>query len=462
MQFDQFIDRGDYLERLRVALDRPAPQFIVIYGRRRIGKSALIKETLRQREGGIYFLSDQTSEANQRLLFARSAAAVVEGFDKIPCSDWETLLRTLNRFLDRRTAVCLDEFPYLVRSCPALPSILQKLLNERCLKFDLILCGSSQQLMQGYVLDRKEPLYGLADEILRLTPIPPHFICEALGCNPAEAVAEYAVWGGIPRYWELRADYPDLDTAIRRLLLDPKGFLSDEPLRLLRDDMRDTVQASTLLSVIGNGVCRLSEMAARLERNSTQLTEPLTRLRELGYVRREVPFGEDARKSRRGLYRIDDPLLAFNYRFVTPNRSFLELDRADMVFDQVRKQWPAFVGECWEHLCRRFVSGREVDGVIYGLASRWWGKVFADGDREGRMVELDVVVESLDRKHLLVGECKWTAGEDAARLHAELAAKARALPFVRQGQQVHLALFLKTPPVHPEAARCFLPADVIA
>ena len=297
MEFKDFIDRKDYLERVNNALQREKPQFIVIYGRRRIGKSKLIREIMDWKRKDIYFLSDQTNEANQRMLFAKTATMVgMEDFDKVTYPDWETLLRALNRQVAENSTVCLDEFPYLVKSCPSLPSVIQKLLNEKCLKFNLILCGSSQQLMQGYILDRKEPLYGLADEIIRLTPIPVQYIGQALGCDAQKAIEEYAVWGGIPRYWELRADYKDNETAIEKLLLDNKGFLADEPIRLLRDDMRDTVQASTLLSIIGNGANRLSEIAGRVGKEATQITEPLGKLRELGYIRREVPFGEDEQK----------------------------------------------------------------------------------------------------------------------------------------------------------------------
>lgn len=225
MDFANFIDRKDYLERVENALRREKPQFIVIYGRRRIGKSKLIKEVMDWQRRDIYFLSDQTNEANQRMLFAKTVTlGGIEDFDKVTYPDWETVLRALNRQVAEKSTICLDEFPYLVKSCPSLPSVIQKLLNEKCLKFNLIICGSSQQLMQGYILDRKEPLYGLADEIIRLTPIPVRYIGQVLGCDAEQAIEEYAVWGGIPRYWELRADYEDNETAIEKLLLDNKGF----------------------------------------------------------------------------------------------------------------------------------------------------------------------------------------------------------------------------------------------
>lgn len=463
MEFKDFIDRKDYLERVNNSLQREKPQFIVIYGRRRIGKSKLIREIMNWKRKDIYFLSDQTNEANQRMLFAKTAALVgIEDFDKVTYPDWETLLRALNRNVTEKNTVCLDEFPYLVKSCPSLPSVIQKLLNEKSLKFNLIICGSSQQLMQGYILDRKEPLYGLADEIIRLTPIPVQYIGQALGCDARQAVEEYAVWGGIPRYWELRADYTDNETAIEKLLLDNKGFLADEPIRLLRDDMRDTVQASTLLSIIGNGANRLSEIAGRVGKDATQITEPLGKLRELGYIRREVPFGENEKKSKKGIYRINDSLLEFNYRFVAPYRSILELGRTATVMNLIKAHFTEYVGDCWEHLCRQYVSGNIIDGIAYNMASRWWGKIFTEENKDGEMTEFDVVAESIDKKHILIGECKWTNREDALRLVNSLEAKIKYLPFVKKGQSVHIVLFLKNEPRNINAARILYPEDIVS
>lgn len=462
MEFKDFIDRKDYLERVNNSLQREKPQFIVIYGRRRIGKSKLIREIMNWKRKDIYFLSDQTNEANQRMLFAKTAALVgIEDFDKVTYPDWETLLRALNRNVTEKNTVCLDEFPYLVKSCPSLPSVIQKLLNEKSLKFNLIICGSSQQLMQGYILDRKEPLYGLADEIIRLTPIPVQYIGQALGCDARQAVEEYAVWGGIPRYWELRADYTDNETAIEKLLLDNKGFLADEPIRLLRDDMRDTVQASTLLSIIGNGANRLSEIAGRVGKDATQITEPLGKLRELGYIRREVPFGENEKKSKKGIYRINDSLLEFNYRFVAPYRSILELGRTATVMNLIKAHFTEYVGDCWEHLCRQYVSGNIIDGIAYNMASRWWGKIFTEENKDGEMTEFDVVAESIDKKHILIGECKWTNKEDALRLVNSIEAKIKYLPFVKKGQSAHVVLFLKNEPRNINAARILYPEDIV-
>lgn len=461
MDFTTLIDRTAEQERLQTALERESPQFIVVYGRRRIGKSTLIKHVLKSRKDAIYFLSDASTESVQRAAFARSVAMVIKDFDKASYADWESLLRSVNRQLTNRVTICMDEFPYLVKSCEALPSVIQKLLNEKTLRFDLILCGSSQQLMHGYVLNRQSPLYGLANEIIKMQPIAARYVGEALECDARQAVEEFAVWGGIPRYWELRRDYPDMESAIRKVLLDPQGPLNEEPQRLLRDDMRDTIQATTLLTIIGNGANRLSEIAARAGKEASSISEPLAKLRDLGYVSRETPFGESPKKSKRGLYHINDSVLRFYYRFIAPYRSILELGHIDTVMQLVQAQMPQVTGDCWEQLCREYVSGRVIDGVAYNLASRWWGRALSEGKDLGEMVELDVVAESLDKKHILIGECKWTGEENAERLMARLEAISSRLPFVKKGQQVHLVLFLKEPPVGNQYEMIFLPEDVL-
>ncbi len=450
MLINQFLDRDKELERITNALRREQPQFIVLYGRRRIGKSTLLREVLSRQQDAVYFLADRTSEVHQRMLFAQAASTVVPDFGKATYPDWETMLRALSRQIEHRMAVCLDEFPYLVKSCPALPSIIQKLLNERVLRYDLIICGSAQQQMHDIVLNKTEPLYGLADEIIKIRPISPHYIQQALGCSVEDAVEEYTVWGGVPRYWEIRKDYPTMMAAIRAQMLDLNGFLMDEPERLLKDDMRDSVQPETLLSIIGNGANRLSEIASRAGREASQISEPLTRLRELGYVEREIPWGEDEKKSKRGVYHIADQLFAFLYKFVIPHRSILQLGRVDTVAQIISQGMSQHVGHCWEKLCREHVSGNVIDGVTYNMAGRWWGKIFPDGNKQGEMVEVDVVAQSLDRKHILIGECKWTEGEDAHRLMARLDYIKQHLPFIKASQQVHYVLMLKHTPLHAD------------
>jgi AAA+ ATPase superfamily predicted ATPase len=315
-------------------------------------------------------------------------------------------------------------------------------------------------MMQGFVLDSTEPLYGRADEIMKMKPIAPTFVGQALRCDAEQAVREYAVWGGVPRYWELRENYDSLHAAIENLMLTSEGTLYDEPSRLLQDEMRDTVQASSILSYIGNGANKLSEIAARAEKQATDITPQLSRLRELGFINKEVPFGESEKKSKKGLYRISDPLLCFHYRYVLPYRSLIELDNSAAVLDVFKKTENEYVSMVWEELCRNHISSQGVDGILYKLASRWWGSYYNEEKGEYIPVELDVVAESFDGKHLFIGECKWQEHIDASEEISRLQKIAKGLPFAKD-HEIHYGLFLKETPKNAENARIYYPADVM-
>ena len=457
----EFIDRKKEFERLQKSLNREKPQFIVVYGRRRIGKSTLIKKVMDFSRGDIYFLADKTSEPSQRQLISATIDMTIEGFATANYPTWESLLLSLNRSIDHRITVCLDEFPYLVKSCPALPSIIQKLLDDKKLKYDLIICGSSQQMMQGFVLDSKEPLYGRADEIIKMKPIAPAFVSQALRCDAAQAVREYAVWGGVPRYWELRENYDSLYDAIEHLLLTSEGTLYDEPSKLLYDEMRDTIQASSILSFIGNGANKLSEIAARAEKQATDITPHLSRLKELGFINKEIPFGESEKKSKKGLYHISDPLLRFHYRYVIPYRSLIELGNSQAVLNVFKNGENDYVSRTWEELCRNHITAHGLDGIMYQMASRWWGSYYNEEKQQYLPVELDVVAESFDGKHLFLGECKWLEHIDAKEELSRLQTIAKGFPFTKD-YEIHLGLFLKEIPQNPEIATIYYPENIMA
>ncbi len=174
----KFVDRIDEAARLKDALERDKSSLVVMYGRRRLGKSTLIKRVLSDTD--VYFLADRSEGQHQRILLAKMIARIFPDFDKLSYPDWEYMFRAVNYRTDNRFTLCLDEFPYLVEQSPELPSVLQKLVDEKQLKYNLLLYGSSQNMMYGLFLDSNAPLYGRADEIVGLTPICLPYIQEAL------------------------------------------------------------------------------------------------------------------------------------------------------------------------------------------------------------------------------------------------------------------------------------------
>ena len=453
----EFVDRYNEFSRLDTLLASARPAFVVVRGRRRIGKSALIGRVLK--EADIYFEADRTDTPEQMRQLSAVVSKVFPGFADAQYSGWKALLSALNYRTEKRFTLCLDEFPYLVENDPSLPSVIQGLLDDdkAPLRYNLLLCGSSQTMMYNLTHDEQSPLFGRADADMNMRPISLPYLQEALALDPQETIENYAVWGGVPRYWLLREVSSGLRDAIDTHILSTMGILYEEPLRLFKDDVKDTVKVSTIMSIVGSGVHRLSEIASRLGEPATNLSRPMAKLVDLGYLEKETPFGESAKNSKKNLYRIADPFLSFYYNFVVPNRSFIELGRRGPVELSMETGFTGHVGYWWEHLCREAVTGNTLDGVMYGESRRWWGKVKMDEKWED--VELDVVAESLDHKTLLIGECKWSTGENGRLLTHQLERIAAALPFA-EGKDVKIILFTKVIP-DEDQGNALLPDDII-
>ena len=438
----KFLDRQYELSELERVLNNPnRTAFVVIYGRRRLGKSTLIKKALKPSD--VYYMGADVLDRVQMEILRAQLAESFPQMGHVEFQSWENLFEILNSFTKEKFTLCLDEFPYMVKQSPELPSILQKLLDSKELRYNIIICGSSQRMMHNLVLSKSEPLYGRADALMNIRPIPLPYLREALHLSPVNTIEEYAVWGGVPRYWELREDYADLMEAIAGMMLNPSAILYEEPKHIFLDDMSATVQSESLMAVIAAGANRLSEIAARMGRESTSLSAPLDRLIQMSYLRREIPFGESPKKSKKSIYRINDPLMDFYYTFIVPNLSNIGRGRREYVLTEIESRFSRYVSMHWEHLCREAVSGNNVLGSRWKEASRWWGTV--KDDNGVISMELDVLAESDDKRKLLVGECKWTSSEPAKILLDKLISKGSKLPFAKDKEIVPI-LFLKNKP----------------
>jgi uncharacterized protein len=421
-----FLDRSAELARLRSALASEDDALVCLYGRRRLGKSRLIRELLGDGPA-VYYVGDARDASVQMDALAREVGRLVPGFGAVSYPGWTELFERFWRDAPPGAPLVVDEFPSLVAVSPELPSVLQKICDRPSgRRRKTLLCGSSQRMMLGLLLDATAPLFGRAREILKIEPLEIGWLPGALPVrDAAEVVERWAFWGGVPRYWELAREHTSHAEAVRALLLDPLGVLHREPERLLLDEMADATRAASILALIGQGSHRLSEIAGRLGQPATSLARPLARLVELGFVLREVPFGESERDSKRSLYRIADPFLRSWFRFVEPNRSRLALGRLRAVEADMRSDMPAHVGQAWEEIVRRSVPRLGLGGETFGPASRYWGR-----DRAGAMTEIDVVSASEQNPgHLLVGEAKASCSDaEVERFAAALASRARAIP----------------------------------
>lgn len=442
-----FIDREDEQKRFRRFLDLREGALACVYGRRRIGKSRLIEEVVSGRKDVVVFVAERSEAALQRARLAADISSLIPGFADVAYDNWSVMFNRWQRDAPKGSILVIDELPYLVERSPELPSVLQRIADGlRSTGKKIILSGSSQRMMQGLVLNENEPLYGRAREIVKLEPIRFRWMKHAFPAMSAwERFCLYAVLGGVPRYWETFQGEDDMWVALREQVFSPQGLFHDEPNHVLQDDLQDSVQATSVLSLVGRGVERLVEIAGRLQVPVTALGRPIKRLMELGLVTREIPFGSDAKSNKKTLYRISDPFLRFWYSFVLPNYSdtnFLS-DKAEI--KALQPAFRVYLGQAWERLVRDEIQRRPLPGLDmrFRNAARWWGSGLGR-----KAMEIDIVAESLDRGTLLVGEAKLSVPKkEAGHAFRDLEAKASQLPFVSKYKRIVTRLFVaKDPP----------------
>jgi len=424
-----FLNRTRELERLNRLAGSSGGGLAVVHGRRRMGKTRLLLEWV-EKHGGLYAVGDLSAPDVQRRYLATALAERLPGFADVHYPDWASLVARLAREARQnrwRGPLVIDELPYLVAGSPELPSVLQRFVDHeaRDAKLVFALAGSSQRMMQGLVLEANAPLYGRAREILEIGPLAAPLLGNVFRRSTASEIVEhYTAWGGVPWYWELAADTGGRAKArIEKLVLDPLGPLHREPDHLLIEEIPSAMELRPILDAIGAGAHRLSEIAGRLGRPATALSRPISRLTAMGIVRREVPFGESERKTKKSLYRIADPFFRLWFRVVAPHRSVLSSSRTSARISLLERYYPHLVAATWEDLCRTTVPQLTGPHRLARLGpwappSRWWA---------GGAPEWDLVAESTDGKRLLLGEAKWSArplsAEDVARSCLELTRK---------------------------------------
>ena len=313
-----FTNRKNEIEALEKAA--LAGGLVVVFGRRRVGKTRLLTEWL-GRVGGFYSQAIEASAGIQLEQVARDVAGALP--ENITAKNWLEFFELLS-LRKERTVLCLDEFPYLAASDPSLPSVIQRWLDHRKPEgFTLILSGSSTSAMNDCFLNRSAPLYQRARAILAVRPMDYTAFCEACGLprGEIESFTRFSLVGGIPKYWEFAVGGGTALNLAEELFFGNPGYLEDEPARILRDERVGGIVPLSVLEAVGRGAAKTSEIAARLGTAQTNLGRVLQQLLDASLLNREIPYGESLRTTKRIHYRIADPSIRFWFRVFSPNRT---------------------------------------------------------------------------------------------------------------------------------------------
>ena len=403
-----FIGREREIAALNRSYDSGRFEFIVLYGRRRVGKTALINHFI-DGKPAIYFMGVESNAGQNLENFSRSimeyAGGVLSGAS---FASFQDALETVFRLSEKeRLILAIDEYPYAARASVSLASTLQMLIDkykERS-KLMLILCGSSMSYMEDHVLAYKAPLYGRRTAQIRLLPFDFFEASRYFERFSAEEKAlAYGIVGGTPQYLLQLDDGIGIGENIRNTFLDTSSFLYEEPMNLLKQEVREPALYTAVITAIAAGASRMSEISARVGEDTNVCAAYLKNLISLGIVQKETPYGEKA--SKKAIYSIENNMFRFWYRFVPGNASLIARGAADLVYRRIEPQLPDHMGKVFEEICGQYLWKLLLSGrcpVEFASLGRWWG---SDPVRK-RQAEIDIMGEQ-DKDTALFGKCKWT------------------------------------------------------
>ena len=408
----KFVGRDREIKKLHTLYQDEGFQFVVIYGRRRVGKTMLINEFLKGKRSAYYMAVEGTAKEN---LTGISKALLTEGasdFYMPEFSDFESLLLYIDHLCknsdgQERLVIAIDEFPYLAASYPAISSMLQSHIDQ-CWKNSnlfLILCGSSMSFMEEQVLGYKSPLYGRRTAQFKLHPFSYFEAKEMLSeFSTEEQAVLYGVTGGIPEYLSRIRSNQSMDDNIKELFFDESGRLFDEPGNLLKQELQDPSSYHSIITAIAGGASRLNEIATKTGLASSGCSAQIQSLITLGIIKKETPLTEGI-KSRKTLYTLEDFMFLFWYRFVRPNLSGIMRGIGETIYGvSVKPQISHFMGYIFEEICKQYLYLPQIYMTLpfpAGEFARWW----RNNPKKKRQEEIDLMAEN--GLEAIFGECKW-------------------------------------------------------
>lgn len=408
----KFVGRDKEMKKLNDLFYDQEFQFVVIYGRRRVGKTMLINEFLNGKQSVYYMAVEGTAKEN---LSGLSKSILTEGnsdFYMPEFPDFESLLSYIDQLCKKtdpkdRLVIAIDEYPYLAASYPAISSMLQSHIDQ-CWKDSnlfLILCGSSMSFMEEQVLGYKSPLYGRRTAQFKLHPFT-YFEGRKMlsGFNTEEQAILYGVTGGIPEYLSRIHNDWSMDDNIKNLFFDESGRLFDEPGNLLKQELQDPSSYHSIITAIASGASRLNEIATKTGLAGSGCSAQIQSLMTLGIIKKETPL-TDGIKSRKTLYRLEDYMFLFWYRFVRPNLSGIMRGIGETIYDlSVKPQINHFMGYIFEEICKQYLYQPEIYMSLPFFPNefgRWWG----NNPKKKRQEEIDIMAEN--GTEAIFAECKW-------------------------------------------------------
>ena len=403
-----FIGREKELGNLNRLYASDKFEFAVIYGRRRVGKTAIINEFAKEKPS-ICFTGVETNEKQNLENFSKS---ILEYVTKKPANTSFDSFQTALEYVfelaeEERIVLVIDEYPYVARASKSLASTLQLLIDryKDTSKLFLILCGSSMSYMEDQVLAYKAPLYGRRTAQFKVQPFEFREACRYFTqLSDEDKALAYGIVGGTPQYLLQLNDKLSIEDNIKNTYLNPVSSIYEEPQNLLKQEVREPAIYNAIIAAIATGYSKMSEISTKVGEDTSVCSNYIKNLISLGIVKKETPFGENS--ARKTIYSIEDHMFRFWYRFVPENTSIISRGATDLAYNRIQPYLSDYMGGIFEDICKQYLWSLLLTGkcaIDFTDIGRWWGT----NPKTRQQVEIDIM-GTADKNTALFGECKWT------------------------------------------------------
>lgn len=402
-----FFGRENELNTLNRLYNSNKFEFAVIYGRRRVGKTALINEFTKDKDT-IFFTGVETNQKQNLENFSR---CIMEYNIGVPVdTSFPSFQAALEYVFElaktKRIVLVIDEYPYVARASKSLASTLQLLIdkNKDDSKLLLILCGSSMSYMEDHVLAYKAPLYGRRTAQLKIRPFDFFEVCNYFTkLSSIDKALAYGIVGGTPQYLMQLDENLSIEENIKNTHLNPASSIFEEPNNLLKQEVREPAIYNAVITAIATGSSKMNEISNKIDEETSVCAIYIKNLITLGIVKKESPYGE--KSSRKTIYSIEDNMFRFWYRFVPENTSLISRGATDLVYRRIAPEISSYMGSVFEDICKQYLWRLLLERrceVDFSDIGRWWGTNPKTKSQE----EIDIM--GTDKDAALFGECKWT------------------------------------------------------
>ena len=404
----QFYCREDELRKLNKRYAGGQFECIVIYGRRRVGKTALINEFCKDKPTIFFSALNTTGKENLEALSRSIMSFERPDSESVPeFSSYDAALNELTSLSkEKRIVFVIDEYPYLAKAKPAISAMLQHIIDHRWAesRMFLILCGSSVSFMENQVLGKESPLYGRRTGQFKIEPLD---YKETAVFHPNLSAEDhslvYGITGGVPHYINKLDIRGSVDEALLDNFFDRSSYLYEEPGNLLNQELREPAIYNAIIKAIAEGASRMNEIKMKVGEENSLISKYLKTLIDLGIVRKETPVTE--KPGKRTIYLLADNFFRFWYRFVPVNMSAIDSGRIVKIYPHAVKQYlPDYMGLIFEKMCQDYLLYYS-DNLPIELneIGQWWG---ADPGKR-KQVQIDIVGTPVEGKEYIIGSCKY-------------------------------------------------------